>query len=40
MTGEMMLRWLHREARWLAIADDGALMGDHGADRLANANVT
>ena len=28
----MMVRWLRREARWLAIADDGALMRDHGAE--------
>jgi len=27
-----MLRWLHREARWLAMADAGAIMRDHGAE--------
>ena len=26
----MMLQWLHREARWLAMADAGAIMRDHG----------
>jgi len=35
----MMLRWLHREARWLAMADAGALMlmRDHGAEAYAPA---